>query len=43
LKQGAERPMLPLRHGLFVYADTGELVEFDPAPTEAGPRQAQAP
>ena len=26
LKQGAERPILPLRHGLFVYADTGELV-----------------
>ena len=32
-----------LRHGLFVYADTGELVEFDPAPQEDQPRQAQAP
>ena len=43
LKQGAERPILPLRHGLFVYADTAELVEFDPAPQEGGARQAQAP
>ena len=43
LKQGAERPILPLRHGLFVYADTGELVEIDPAPEEDQPRQAQAP
>ena len=43
LQQGAERPILPLRHGLFVYADTGELVEFDAAPQEGEPRQAQAP
>ena len=43
LKQGAERPIVALRHGLFAYADTGELVEFDPAPQEGGPRQAQAP
>ena len=43
LKQGAERPILPLRHGLFVYADTGELVVTDPAPQEDQPRQAQAP
>ena len=34
LQQAAERPILPLRHGLFVYADTGELVEIDPAPQE---------
>ena len=32
LQQGVERPTLPLRHGLFVYADAGELVEFDAAP-----------
>ena len=43
LKQGAERPIVALRHGLFAYADTGELVEFDPAPQEGEPRQAQAP
>ena len=43
LKQGAERPVVALRHGLFAYADTGELVEFDPAPQEDQPRQAQAP
>ena len=43
LKQGAERPIVALRHGLFAYADTGELVEFDAAPQEDQPRQAQAP
>ena len=43
LQQGAERPIVALRHGLFAYADTGELVEFDPAPQEGEPRQAQAP
>ncbi len=43
LQQGAERPIVALRHGLFAYADTGEFVEFDPAPQEVEPRQAQAP
>ena len=43
LMQRAERPIVALRHGLFAYADTGELVEADPAPQEDQPRQAQAP
>ena len=43
LKQRAERPVVALRHGMFAYADTGELVEFDPAPQDGEPRQAQAP
>ena len=43
LQQGAERPIVALRHGLFAYADTGELVEIDAAPQEGEPRQAQAP
>ena len=43
LQQAIERPILPLRHGLFVYADTGELVEVDATPQEGEPRQAQAP
>ena len=43
LEAGRRAPDLALRHGLFVYADTGELVEFDPEPQEGEPRQAQAP
>ena len=43
LKQGAERPIVALRHGLFAYADTGELVETDPAPADDHPKRAQAP
>ena len=43
LQQRAERPIVALRHGLFAYADTGELVEFNPAPQEGEPRQSQAP
>ena len=43
LKQGAERPIVALRHGLFAYADTGELDEFDPAPADDHPKRAQAP
>ena len=42
-QQGAERPIVALRHGLFAYADTGELVETDPAPANDHPKRAQAP
>ena len=41
----ASRRLIPLRHGLFVCAATGELVEPDPAAAEddAEPRQTRGP